>query len=89
MILMTGFLWSKPLGELGTCVDLHFVQDGEELMDYLLQSGKYGDAALSPRPELIFLYLNMPKMDRRQALEEIKAKPVVDYQSFLAHNTIR
>lgn len=54
--------------------DLHFVEDGEELMDYLYQRGKYDDTN-SPRPGLILLDLNMPKKDGREALAEIKADP--------------
>ncbi len=54
---------------------LHFVQDGEELMDYLYQRGKYAEQSNSPRPGLILLDLNMPKKDGREALREIKADP--------------
>lgn len=53
--------------------DLRFVEDGEELMDYLHRRGKYADPATSPRPGLILLDLNMPRKDGREALEEIKA----------------
>ena len=52
---------------------LHFVEDGEELMDYLLRRGKYSDPALSPTPGLILLDLNMPRKDGREALKEIRA----------------
>ncbi len=52
--------------------DLHFVGDGEELMEYLLRLGKYKEPASSPRPGLILLDLNMPKKDGREALKEIK-----------------
>jgi CheY-like chemotaxis protein len=55
--------------------DLRFVNDGEELLDYLKRRGKYADAASSPRPGLILLDLNMPKKDGREALKEIKADP--------------
>ncbi|AKG24460.1 chemotaxis protein CheY [Calothrix sp. 336/3] len=54
---------------------LHIVKDGEELMDYLYQRGRYTDANISPRPGLILLDLNMPKKDGREALREIKAHP--------------
>jgi two-component system, response regulator len=55
--------------------DLRFVEDGEELMDYLKRRGKYSDPATSPRPGLILLDLNMPRKDGREALKEIKADP--------------
>ena len=55
--------------------DLHFVTDGEELMDYLCRRGEYADPARSPRPGLILLDLNMPKMDGREALEVIQNDP--------------
>ena len=55
--------------------DLHFVKDGEELMQYLLRQGKYTDPKTSPHPGIILLDLNMPKKDGREALEEIKSNP--------------
>jgi CheY-like chemotaxis protein len=55
--------------------DLRFVEDGAELMDYLLRRGRYAEAADAPRPGLILLDLNMPKKDGREALREIKADP--------------
>ncbi len=55
--------------------DLRFVEDGEELMDYLNKRGKYAEPADAPRPGLILLDLNMPKKDGREALKEIKADP--------------
>lgn len=51
------------------------VKNGEELLDYLLRRGVYADPAQSPRPTLILLDLNMPKMDGREALKQIKAHP--------------
>lgn len=54
---------------------LRFVEDGEELMDYLRHVGKFKDPSSSPRPGIILLDLNMPKKDGREALKEIKADP--------------
>jgi CheY-like chemotaxis protein len=55
--------------------DLRFVEDGEELTEYLNHSGRYIDPASAPRPAVILLDLNMPKKDGREALREIKANP--------------
>jgi len=55
--------------------DLHFVENGEELLDYLYHRGKYSLAGSAPRPGLILLDLNMPRKDGREALREIKTDP--------------
>lgn len=55
--------------------DLRFVADGEELMDYLHQRGKYAAPGAAPTPGLILLDLNMPRKDGREALREIKSDP--------------
>lgn len=53
--------------------NLRFVEDGEQLLDYLYQRGEYsGETGKAPRPGLILLDLNMPKMDGREALKVIK-----------------
>ena len=57
--------------------DLHFVENGEELLAYLRHEGKYADAEKAPRPGLILLDLNMPRKDGREALKEIKADPTL------------
>ena len=54
---------------------IRFVEDGEELMEYLKRQGKYSDPESSPRPGLLLLDLNMPKKSGREALEEIKQDP--------------
>jgi two-component system response regulator len=59
------------------CVDcaFHSVQDGTELWDYLNHKGRYAELATAPRPDIILLDLNMPKMDGRQVLELLKSDP--------------
>ena len=54
---------------------VRFVEDGEELLDYLLNRGRYGDPEEAPRPGIILLDLNMPRKDGREALRELKGDP--------------
>jgi CheY-like chemotaxis protein len=67
-------LLTKKALEKGKLLNpLYTVQDGEELLDYLLHRGAYTDPAKAPRPGVILLDLNMPKKDGREALKEIKS----------------
>ena len=55
--------------------NLLFVENGEDLLDYLWRRGKYEPPVDAPRPGLILLDLNMPRKDGREALREIKSDP--------------
>ena len=56
--------------------DVRSVVDGEDLIHYLHGDGAYVEGGLPcPRPGLILLDLNMPKMDGREALAKIKSDP--------------
>jgi CheY-like chemotaxis protein len=55
--------------------ELQFVEDGEQLLDYLRNRGRYRDRLAAPLPSIILLDLNMPKKDGREALREIKSDP--------------
>lgn len=65
----------EALEEAHLANQIHFVDDGEELMDYLKKRGNYTNLQSAPRPGLILLDLNMPRKDGREALEEIKSDP--------------
>lgn len=69
------FMAQEALDEAKLKNELFFVQDGEELMDFLLHRGRYSDPQTSPRPGLILLDLNMPRKSGREALQEIKSHP--------------
>jgi len=68
-------LTRDALDESRVLNELRFVEDGEELMEYLTRQGKFANPEDSPRPGLILLDLNMPKKDGREALKEIKSDP--------------
>jgi two-component system response regulator len=53
--------------------ELHFVEDGVELLEYLRRQGKFEYLKDADLPGMILLDLNMPKMDGREALQEMKS----------------
>jgi len=55
--------------------DVRFVENGEQLLDYLRRTGAYAPPADTPRPGLILLDLNMPRKDGRTVLKELKTDP--------------
>jgi CheY-like chemotaxis protein len=71
---------SEALTSTGTDTSVERVADGREALDYLRREGRFAEA---PRPDLILLDLNMPRMDGRETLaaiksdERLKAIPVV------------
>ncbi len=67
----------EALEEARLANELHGVEDGEELLDYLHRRGPYLTLSGTPLPGLILLDLNMPRKDGREALKEIKADPTL------------
>ena len=65
----------EALEESRVVNELRFVEDGEELLEYLNRTGRYTEPGSAPRPGVILLDLNMPRMDGREALAEIKGSP--------------
>lgn len=50
--------------------NLHWVQDGSEALAFLHKEGQYSD---KPRPDVILLDLNLPKVDGREVLAQVKS----------------
>ncbi|MGF1477111.1 MAG: response regulator [Geminicoccaceae bacterium] len=55
--------------------EIDFVEDGEQLIAFLRREGDYADLQGQPFPGIILLDLNMPRMDGREALRELKSDP--------------
>ncbi len=68
------FLLQAAFQENGFSDQLHFVDNGVELMDYLF-STRNESGTPSILPKFILLDLNMPKKDGREVLKEIKQHP--------------
>ncbi|RYY89103.1 MAG: response regulator [Chitinophagaceae bacterium] len=62
---------SEALRLVGAGMELHFFENGRQVLEYLRADG-------SRRPSLIVLDLNMPEMDGRQTLQQLKKDP--DFQ---------
>ena len=65
-------LIEEALDESSLANPVDFCVDGIDLLEYLRREGKWADMADKPLPGLILLDLNMPRMDGRTALNEIK-----------------
>jgi chemotaxis family two-component system response regulator Rcp1 len=65
-------LMREILRELNPSACLHIVTDGLEAMDFLGYQGRYLDA---PRPSVILLDLNLPKLHGREVLARVKTNP--------------
>jgi len=60
----------EALESTGAPRTVYVVNDGEEALAFLRQTGEFSQA---PRPDVVLLDLNMPRMDGRQVLAEVKA----------------
>lgn len=69
--------------------ELSRVRDGEELLRYLRHGGEFSRGTQTPEPSLILLDLNMPKMDGREALREIKSDPALHHIPVVVLTTSR
>jgi CheY-like chemotaxis protein len=63
------WLTREAFREANASIRLHVACDGAEAMEFLQREGAFSD---SPRPDFIVLDLNLPKMDGREVLAEIK-----------------
>jgi CheY-like chemotaxis protein len=50
-----------------------WVKDGEEALEYLQRRGRWADESKSPRPGLVLLDVNLPKVGGHEVLRRIKS----------------
>ena len=67
-------LTMEAVDDIDFPIELIFVEDGEELINYLEHHERYINLAPNSKPDLILLDLNMPRKDGREALLEIKSR---------------
>ncbi|MBE9093466.1 response regulator [Tychonema sp. LEGE 07203] len=71
----TRFLMQEAMREVRLAIKIEFVENGEEVLDYLYRRGEYAGSSNWHQPDLILLDLNMPRLDGRETLTSIRADP--------------
>jgi CheY-like chemotaxis protein len=69
------FFFQRAFRRAGIPVTLHFVRDGQEVLDYLDGKGIYADRASYPQPQLLLLDLRMPRLDGFDVLKWVRKRP--------------
>jgi len=69
------FFLKRAFSKVGVPTSLHFVRDGQEVLDYLFGEGQFADRQAYPGPDLLLLDLKMPRVDGFQVLDWVRRQP--------------
>ena len=67
-------LMTVGFNEVGGDFQLYHVEDGREALHFLRRSGRYPNA---PKPNLVLLNLNLPRITGLEVLQEVKNDPMI------------
>ena len=81
------FILREVFSRAGIAVDLRFVSDGEEMLDYLYRRGPFAEPGLAPVPVLALLDLNMPRLDGRKVIRILRADATLSRLPVIALST--
>lgn len=68
-------LTQRAFMQAGLAHDLQVVRDGDEALAYLHREGAYKEPGRAPRPDVIWLDLNLPRMGGHEVLRRLKQDP--------------
>ncbi|MEG4960663.1 MULTISPECIES: response regulator [unclassified Microcoleus] len=71
----TRFLVKEALREVRLAIKSEFVENGEQVLDYLYRRGQYVGSSNWHQADLILLDLNMPRLDGLETLNSIRSDP--------------
>lgn len=69
--------------------NLYVVSDGEEALEFLRHEGRYANSDEVPRPDVVLLDLNMPRMDGLEVLREMHSDPSLSLITVIVLTTSR
>lgn len=67
------FILKRVFRTIGLDVRLQFVENGQQLLDYLMRRHLYNDPKISPMPDLVLIDLHMPRLGGIEALKVMRA----------------
>jgi len=71
------FFLERTFSKMGVPVSLHFVRDGQEVVDYLRGELSFADRRAHPMPDLLLLDLKMPRLDGFDVLNWLRQQPIL------------